>query len=227
MTGRTTAMRTTAPALLVGCLVLLAGCSGFLSAGDSGPAPTYYLLESPSSTAPGSPGPEKDESGPQVVMILEPGLPGALATDGIAIRIGTHRIAYLAGARWSDETPLMLARLLRHAVDTLPGVVAISEDEVGVVPNWRLVSEVDAFYAEAAGEDAAPTRVAVRLTARLIAARPADLFAERRFAAEAAVTGGDPDAIVAAFDAAAEEVAAALVSWLSEQLPRKGRDTGE
>ncbi len=222
----TTANSLGARALALSLLALLGGCGGLLSGGGTGPAPTYYLLESPAPPADAAPHLKEQAGGPQIVMILEPSLPGALATDGIAIRIGAHRIAYLAGARWSDETPLMLARLLRHAVDTLPDVVAISEDEVGVVPNWRLVSEADAFYAEATGADAAPTRVAVRLTARLIAARPADLFAERSFTAEEPVTGGDPEAIVSAFNAAAGEVARALASWLREQLPREQRRTG-
>ncbi len=202
------------PALIA--LMLLAGCGGFLSGGSSKPAPDYYMLHHiPLPAEEKRPG---DDPSPQVVMILEPSLPGALATDGIAVRVGPYRIAYLSGARWSDETPLLLARLIRQAADSLPHVVAISEDEVGIVPQWRLVSELDAFFAEASDPDSPPDRVHVELTARLIAARPGNLLAERHFSAEAGIAGTSHDAIVAAFDKATNQTVAALRNWLAQEL---------
>jgi len=197
-------------------VALLAGCGSFLSGGAKGSAADYYMLHHlPLPTGQERPG---GASAPQVVMILEPSLPGALATDGIAVRIGAYRIAYLTGARWSDETPLLLARLIRQAVDSLPHVVAISEDEVGIVPQWRLVSELDTFFAEAADSTSPPERVHVELTARLLAARPGNLFAERHFSAEAKIAGSGNDAIVGAFDTATNRVIIALRSWLAQEL---------
>ncbi len=202
-------------------LALLAGCGSFLSGSTKGPAPDYYMLHHISSPTPKA-RPTADPS-PQVVMILEPSLPGALATDGIAVRIGAYRIAYLTGARWSDETPLLLARLIRQAVDSLPHVVAISEDEVGIVPQWRLVSELDAFFAEASDPLSPPARVHVALTARLIAARPGNLLAERHFSAEAPIAGSGNDAIVAAYDESTGQVVSALRDWLAQELAAAAR----
>ncbi len=195
---------------------LLAGCGSFLSGSTKGPAPDYYMLHH----LPMPAGEKKAGSdlAPQVVMILEPSLPGALATDGIAVRIGSYRIAYLSGARWSDETPLLLARLIRQAVDSLPHVVAISEDEVGIVPRWRLVLELDSFFAEAADPTSPPERVRVELTARLTAARPSNLFAERHFSAQATIAGSGNDAIVGAFDEATNRVITAVRGWLAQEL---------
>ncbi len=215
MTARTSSrIAVVLPALLAAAL--LAGCGSFLSGGTKGPAADYYMLHHMPLPA-GEKRPGNDPS-PQVVMILEPSLPGALATDGIAVRIGAYRIAYLTGARWSDETPLLLARLIRRAVDSLPHVVAIAEDEVGIVPRWRLVSELDSFFAEAADPATPPERVHVELTARLIAARPGNLFAERHFSAQARIAGSGNDAIVGAFDTATNRVITALRSWLAQEL---------
>ncbi len=194
-----------------------AGCGSLVDLKPSGPPPARYLLNAPT---PAGVGGKADAA---LVLVSEPMMPRALATDGIAVREGRWRFAYLAGARWGDRAPVMIARLLRRTLDAMPRVVALSGDETGISAAWRLSGEVDGFEIETAAPGGPPQRVRVAIDLRLFRLHPTRLVAERRFAHVQPIAGAaDAGAAVAAFQQAFDAIERDLQEWLSDRLRAAG-----
>ncbi|RMF13766.1 MAG: hypothetical protein D6757_07540 [Alphaproteobacteria bacterium] len=207
-----------ATVLIAGMLPVLSGCGSLVDLKPSGPPPAHYLLHPP------TPRTDDERDGAAFVLVAEPVMPRALATDGIAVREGRWRLAYLAGARWGDRAPVMVARLLRRTLEAMPQVVALGDDETGLSAGWRLVSEVDAFEIETPGPGAPPERVRIAIDIRLIRLHPTRLVAERRLEAAQPISAqGDAGAAVAAFQRAFDAIEDDLQDWLGGMLAGQSR----
>ena len=189
--------------LLGGAGLALAGCSG-LPIG--GPAPTLYTL-SPKSTFP----PDLPTVSRQL-GVDRPSSPAALATTRIAVARGPYTIDYYAGARWIDEAPDMVQRLLIESFENSRRIVGVGRESVTLRSDVLLQVELREFQAEYADGDQVPT-IRVRINVKLVR------MPQRHIAAATTVERIMPapdnrmTSIVATFDEALGKVLREIVVW--------------
>jgi len=191
-------------AVLLGIVALTAsGCSG-LEIG--GPAPQLYTL-SPKSTFP----PDL----PTIALQLgvdRPSSPAALATTRIAVARGPFTIDYYAGARWIDEAPDMVQRLLIESFENSKRIVGVGRESVSLRSDFVIQVELREFQARYNEGTEAPV-VQVRINAKLVR------MPQRRIVATTTVERSLPSSdnrmtsIVATFDEALGKVLRDIVVW--------------
>lgn len=200
----TTMHRTTRRSVAFGGLALaVAGCSG-LPLG--GPAPTLYAL-SPKSTFP----PDLPQVGRQL-GVDRPSSPAALATTRIAVARGPFTIDYYAGARWIDEAPDMVQRLLIESFENSGGIVGVGRESVTLRSDFVIQVELREFQAMYREGTEAPV-ILVRINAKLVR------MPQRRIVAATTVERSLPapdnrmTSIIASFDEALGKVLRDIVIW--------------
>lgn len=192
--------------------LLLAGCSSIIDLPGGGEAPALYELHALA-------GPGGQPSRNWVLFIEAPAVPGALATDQVAVRVGQRRLEYLAGARWSDRTPNLLARYLEESIENSGLVTVVGASTVEITGDYRLKIDIRDFSADVGSEG--PTKVTVRFGALILRSAPAEIVGRKQFAATAEARGRRADALIAAFNDALDQTATDLLVWLAE-LPDTG-----
>lgn len=196
--------RPTRRILLLGtAAAALAGCSGLPL---SGPAPQLYTL-SPKSTFP----PDLPAAGWQLA-VDRPTSPAGLATTRIAVARGPHAIDYYAGARWIDDAPNMVQRLLIESFENSGRVVGVGHDLVSVRPDFVLQSELREFQAHYGEAGQVPT-VNVRIGVRLIRMPQRHIVASAAMEHLAPAPDNRMASIITTFDHALGKVLRDIVTW--------------
>ncbi|GMV61273.1 MAG: hypothetical protein AMXMBFR74_04420 [Parvibaculum sp.] len=197
--------------LLVFAALPLSACA--LADIASGPPPSLYVLTAPQVEVPAGPGATAQ------LVVEEFAAPAAIDTARVVYKSSPHSIAYYAGARWADRAPRMIASL---AVETLTGTgrfPAVTGPGARVRMDLALSGDIrafEAYRASATGLGESATGVRVSLFVRLVRLRDHSIVASREFTAEAKA-GSGMDGVVAGYDAALDEVLAALALWTLEQ----------
>lgn len=191
--------------LIAAMLALLGGCANGLLQSEL-PAPATFRLGS-------LPGPAAAAAAPAPLpvglTVGRPRAPTSLDTDRIAVVASARRFDYYAGVRWADTAPHMLQQQLVQALVASGRFAAVNASPSRVPAELMLDIELRRFEADAASGGIPVAHV--QLQASLIDTRRGARSAS--FVSEAAVpaTGNRRDAIVEAFDRAADEVVSEVV----------------
>lgn len=187
--------------MLVGAGALLTGCTGSLLDSESPVAQIYVLA--PAAPAQGA------VTGSQDLVIGEPSAAPGLATERIAVLHPDRRLEYYAGARWGDNAAHVMQSLIVGSFRNQGNFRSVTAAPAGTAATHAVDFELRDFQAEYAREGAAPT-VRVTLVGNVIRVADRQLLAVIPATAAVPATDNRLTAVVAAFEAAAREVAAAL-----------------
>jgi len=154
------------------------------------------------------------------VIIELPTTSGVLETDRIMIRPDALQAQYLPDVRWGDEVPVMVQTLLLRALENTGGLRYVGRRPLGGSGDFAIVSEIVDFQAETDdGQDGATVRL--RITSRIVRESDVRIIATRSFTATAnAASDRTPD-IVAAFDAASDQLLLDFADWVMGTLGRR------
>ncbi len=191
-------------------ILLLTGCGGILGLGGTQPLDAYEL-RAPAQMA------QATRTLARSLVIETPGGGGAVGTDRILIRPTPLQAAYLPGARWTDEAPLMVQGLMVRAFEDTNALRYAGRRALpGGFSDFMLVSDLTDFQAEVLADDSVQVRV--RLTARVVRDDDGQVLATRTFQATAPATSDDALQVVEAFNAATSAVLRDLTGWALERM---------
>lgn len=185
----------------------LSGC-GAVSAVSraSDPLDTYTL----SPLAPAQP----RRGGTRHLVVDMPTSGGELSTDRVLIKISPLQAAYLPDARWSEPTPPMVQTLLVNSLLNRGGFRLVSRVGAGLMPDYTLMCEIQAFQAELTGPNLASAQIHVAMQLTLIREADRKIAGTRRFATTASVASDSTAALIAGIDAAMQSVMSDAVRWV-------------
>jgi cholesterol transport system auxiliary component len=185
----------------------LSGC-GAVSAVSraSDPLDTYTLTPlGPAQTRPG---------GSHHLVVEMPTSGGELSTDRVLIKISSLQAKYLPDARWSEPTPAMVQTLLVNSLLNRGGFRLVSRVGAGLIPDYTLMSEIQAFQAELIGPDLSLAQIHIALQMTLIRESNRAIAGTRRFGTTAPVSSDSTVALIAGLDRAMQSVMADAIGWV-------------
>ena len=191
-------------------LAILSGCGALTAISDaSAPLDDYTLSAAVSASA--------ARSGDAHLVVELPVSAGVLATDRILIKPVSFQAQYLPGARWSEPAPALVQSLLVASFQNLGGFALVGRTGAGLMPDYTLMTDLQAFQAEPGGLDTKP--FVVRISAMMTVIRESDrrIVASRRFIATSQVETDDTLALVGGFDDAMQSVLLEAVRWTTAQ----------
>ncbi|MEM6608057.1 MAG: ABC-type transport auxiliary lipoprotein family protein [Pseudomonadota bacterium] len=194
------------------CTILLVLCLAGCSLLPGGNALEIYELRAPEGL------PSTDRPIAREVIVELPGATGTLETDRILIRPDALQAQYLRGARWGEETPVMVQSLMLRSLQETGGLTFVGRRPLGSGGDIAIVSDILDFAAERSAGGGIIVRL--RLEVRLIRERDASVAAGRTFVAEVPAIGDGNEDIVAAFDAAADDLFTEFTLWTMARLGR-------
>lgn len=194
--------------LLCFCAASLGACTSMLFRSKLAPPVIYQLA-----TAEGVKGPAIGTD----LEVLTPLLRTGLDTDRIAASYPDHRMDYFAGAHWSGRLDDVVGQLAVRQFRARSGLRNVVGAASRLRPPYWLEIEVTAFQAEYPAAGGAPA-IRVHLVARLGDARSRATLGS--FAADVSrvATANRLTAIVAAFDAAADDALDRIISATDRTL---------
>ncbi len=190
---------------ILGAAASLGGCSALSSINAAAtPLDTYDLTPAPGSTS-------GRRSG-RTLLVARPDAPAGIATDRIMVKPGAAAITYLPNARWADELPAVVQSLLIRSIAGTGRMGYVGPSEGGPVPDLALLTRVDAFQIDVAGE-----AISARIDISLTLLRDADqrVLKTRVFRNQVAAASDEPSAIVAAFQALLDTLLPEMADWVA------------
>lgn len=121
-----------------------------------------------------------------------------------------NRVSVYKGAGWSDPAPVLVRNRLLDGFRADGRVATLSTDEKQLHADFELDSDLRAFQSEY--RDGRPEAV-VRLDARLVHTVTRRIVASQSFEVRAAAVDAEVPAVVKAFGAASDRLAAEVVDW--------------
>ncbi|WP_281300367.1 MULTISPECIES: ABC-type transport auxiliary lipoprotein family protein [unclassified Iodidimonas] len=186
----------------------LSGCGGLVNLGPSGPPLAIYGLDP-------LPHSLDERGGVPLIYIEEPQTSGALDTVRIAISRDNRRFEYLADARWEERTPQLLQRYLARSIDNGPALDAVGNFNIDLPVDYRLRIDLRRFDAHRAADGLI---IEIALVVNLVDALSSELLGSRHFMASHPAASNQPDDIVAAYNAALDQIATSLTSWIADAV---------
>ncbi|MBE9636776.1 ABC-type transport auxiliary lipoprotein family protein [Salipiger mangrovisoli] len=181
------------------------GCAAISALGSASEPLDIYDLQTPAIEAPARRG--------WAELVVEPPIAsGALSTERIMIRPSPLQAQYLPGARWSDDTPVLLQTLLVRSLAETGAFASVGRAPLGAQGDYALLGELTDFQAESYGTGA-PVSVHLRLMLRLVRERDAAVVASRTFEVREPATDDETATLVAAFDQATRRMVAEILPW--------------
>jgi cholesterol transport system auxiliary component len=190
--------------LVLGCLLLIAGCVG--SAFDSElPATHVYVLTPLAASS------EVGTPIPASLTVARPTARPGLDTDRIAVLQPDRRLDYYAGARWGAEAQSVVQDLLVQSLRNTGRLATVQGDMSQFVADYVLQTDIADFQAESGGSSTNPT---ARITLIFTLGRLKDRKPLAAFTATgtAPATANTLSATVEAFEAAYQQAARIAVS---------------
>lgn len=189
-------------ALLAATVALsLGGCVSF------GPkTPPRLMALSPTAALPA--GPAVTTGDHQAVSIAHLGAVPALATQRVLVTDGPTAIAYLKGGLWSAQPAELFRNLLSETITVKTGRVVTDARMLQIQPDTRLGGQLSAFSLDGPGQAVTVTYDAT------LAHTGTDQIQSRRFSARVATATEQPEAVAAALNQAANQVAGDVADWI-------------
>ncbi|QFT62319.1 ABC-type transport auxiliary lipoprotein family protein [Roseivivax sp. THAF30] len=183
----------------------LSACSALSALSDATQVLDVYELRAPEGIA------EAPRRSRLNVTVEPPTTTGALLTDRIMIKPSELEAQYLPGARWGEEVPVMVQSLMLRSLQATDGLSYVGREPLGLSGDVAIVSDVIDFQARDLGEQA---EVTLRISVQLVREEDVAILASRTFASQAVSASLETPDIVAAFDAASDELMAAFADWV-------------
>ncbi|HAQ34690.1 MAG: hypothetical protein CMF74_06620 [Maricaulis sp.] len=191
-----------------GAALLVTGCVNLLP--ETTPS-SIYRLSSPEPSG-------VMVAGREVVRVDLPLAPRGLASDEIAISLQHGELAFIDGAKWIAPTPRLVQDLIIESIDAFEPDLIAARPEDGVRADYELHTEIRSFEAVYRdGPDSAPIAV-VRMRVRIVRLDDRSLLGIHAVGAQAQARSNTVGDIVAAFDAAAQEMASNISAWATLQV---------
>ncbi|SDI27197.1 MULTISPECIES: ABC-type transport auxiliary lipoprotein family protein [Paracoccus] len=195
-------MRITA-ALLVLTLTL-PGCAA-LRALEGEPDRDVFELRPPSDV------PRSCGRGRLAELVIEPPKArGTLDTDRIMVRPNELQTQYLPDARWGDTVPVTLQTLLVRGFGVYDAFTHVGRAPLGTAGDYALISEVNDFNAEVAGQGAI---IKLTVDAQMVREMDARVVSRGHFTATAQAPTTKTADLIPAFDAAGQQLVAQMTDW--------------
>jgi cholesterol transport system auxiliary component len=179
----------------------LSGCISF----GAKPPPRLMVL---SATTPLAAGPAITAGDKQAVQIARLSAIPALGTQRVLVTDGSTAIAYLKDGQWSAPPAELFRGLLAETITVKTGRVVTEPRLMQIQPDTRLAGQISAF-----GLDGPGHVVTVTFDATL-AHEGSDQIQSRRFSARVPAASEQPEAVAAALNQAANQVAGEVADWI-------------
>lgn len=182
----------------------LTGCLGL---GGGKPPPSLLSL-TPAKSAPA--GTVASGTGATAIMVMEPDTDKRLAVQRVPVQVSASSVAYLKNAMWVERPARLFRGLLAETLRAQAGGRLVLEDDqaaplIGTRLSGRLLDM---------GYDAQKMAVVVRFDA--FRTGPKGEVATRRFESVVSGVSAKPDAVGAALNRAANDVAGQVAVWMAE-----------
>jgi cholesterol transport system auxiliary component len=155
-------------------------------------------------------------SGTSHLVIETPTSGGELSTDRILIKVSPLQAEYLPDARWSEQTPAMVQTLMINSTLNRGGFRLVTRVGAGLMPDYTLMTEIQAFQAELTGPEADGVQVRITLHLSLIREEGRSIVGTRTVTTVVQAPSDASDALVAALDRAMLSVMGEAVMWLQD-----------
>lgn len=195
-------------AVLLAVALATTGCATVSSLNSSARAlDTYELNPLPAAATAG-------RSGARILFVAEPTAPASVASDRIVMKPNALQVTLIGDGRWVEPAPAHVRNLVARSLANTGRYALVTTANVGPLPDFTLMTDIDAFEAELQPQgSAAPARVVVSLTLSVVRDADGRLVASRRFSRTAEAPDTDALAIVSAFEAATGAVLREGVPW--------------
>jgi len=194
-------MKKNAFALLGLAAIALSGCISL------GPKPPPRLMTL-SATTPLAAGAAITTGDARAVQIARLSAVPALTTQRVLVTDGPTAIAYLKGGLWSAAPADLFRGLLAETITVRTGRVVTEPRLLQIQPNTQVAGQISAF-----GLDGPGRTVTVTFDASL-SHEGSDQIQSRRFTAKVPVASEQPEAVAAALNQAANQVAGEVADWI-------------
>jgi len=185
--------------LAVMAALALSGCISF-----GAKPPDRLLTLTPAQTV--APGTAQTIGTGEAITVLWPSIPADLNTNRIPVQATPTSLAYVKDAQWTEAPNRLFARLLGETIEARTGHAVLSGRQFAIDPGTRVSGQLLRF-----GVDASPQQAVVVFDA--VMARGTDIRT-RRFEARVPVTEIEAQAVGAALNQAANQVAAEVADWV-------------
>ncbi len=185
--------------------LMLGGCAFGLA---GGPPPATYDLEAPAVG--------KVQGGrPLQLTIYPPVAIKTIDTEEILVKGENGRVAYFSGVAWGDRLPRLFQARLVEAFANSGAFKAILTNQDRVSGDVSLAIEIRDFQVETTAGGA---EAVVDLYVKLVDERNNAVITSKRFQARSPAASNDPSAGVHALNGAFQQVALAIVSWVTRRV---------
>lgn len=196
------------PALML--LAFLSGCGALGAVSDATARMDAYTLTPATYDA-------VPAGGSRHLVVELPTSAGALATDRILIKPIPFQAQYLPDGRWSEPAPVLVQTLLVASFQNAGGFRLVGRDGAGLMPDYTLMTELQAFQAEPDAATAGALTVQIKVMMTLIREEDRRIVATRAFTASAEVVTDETLAVISGFDSALQSVLQQAVGWTVAQ----------
>jgi cholesterol transport system auxiliary component len=185
--------------------IMLGGCA--LGGLTGGSPPATYDLQAPSV--------EKARgANASQLTIYPPVAIKTIDTEEILVKSGNGRVAYFSGAAWGDRLPRLFQARLVEALANSGAFRAILTNQDRVTGDLSLATEIRDFQVETT---ASGSEAVIDVYVKLVNEKNSTVVTTKRFQTRVPATGATPDAGIQALNGAFQQVAAAIVSWVSHR----------
>jgi cholesterol transport system auxiliary component len=201
--------------LLLALALAIPGCGAVRSLNAAAAAQDTYELQPLSGGIAGRAG--------RSLSVEVPSATAAIATERILIKPNALQVAYLPGVRWVEAAPLHVQSLLIRSVANSGRAGFVGGPAgTGPLPDYLLLTDIEAFQAEVRQGAEPPVEVVVRLTLTLMRDIDGRVVGVRRFERTVgAASDGAPD-VVSAFNVAMSGLLQEATGWIVAAMSGAG-----
>lgn len=155
----------------------------------------------------------------RVLLVATPTASSAIATDRMVIKPNALQIKYLPDGRWVDSAPMHVQSLLIRSIGNSGRVAFVGGDAAGPVPDFVLLTDLQAFQAEVGP----PNQVLVRMSLTLVRDIDRRVVASRSFETAVTLQSNEAMPVAAAFNAAMAGLLRQATAWTISAMGGGGR----
>lgn len=148
------------------------------------------------------------------ILITEPKVLSSLDNDRIVVKPSNSRIAFFGAVRWSDRLPRLVQLYLSRAFAGTKGARAVGLPGDGLVIDHQLLFDLRAFQVETVGNNFVAR---VEINVRILNDKTGRVISNETFTA-ATPAKDDPVSAVSALNAALDDVAGDLITWVYRKI---------
>ncbi len=187
-------------------LALPPGCGAISSLNSAASTLATYELQ-PATTVPGGGGTAR------TLAVEVPRTSAAIGTERILVKPNPLSVTYLPDGRWVEPAPAHVQWLLIRSIAETGRTGGVGGGGSGALPDYDLLSSLDAFEAVITPAGPSPVRVDVALTLTLVRGIDGRALGTRQFQASVGAASTEAGVVVSAFNAAMSQVLREASGW--------------